>query len=308
MFKIYRNVLTILLFTACLTASAQRMSNEEYIAKYKALAIKSMDEYGIPASIKLAQGMLESGNGSSRLATKGNNHFGIKCKSTWAGGKMYHDDDAKGECFRKYRNVEQSYRDHSKFLAESARYASLFKLDVTDYRGWAYGLKTAGYATNPNYPQLLINIIETNNLHELDRGKGKTGLLAKGSIVVAPRSGVLGKSKTNWAGTETNNGVKYVSATEGATLASIADQYHISLRKVLKYNDLNNPVHIQPGTNVYVQPKKNRSSSTKRYMIQAGDSYHSVAQQYGIKLKSLQKLNPSIRTSAPTVGQELRLR
>ena len=149
----------------------QKLSREEYIRRYKGLAVEEMDIYGIPASIKMAQALLESDNGNGRLAREANNHFGIKCKSTWTGATISHDDDAAGECFRKYASVEDSYRDHSEFLDRSERYQDLFKLDPLDYKGWAYGLKQAGYATNPQYAELLIKIIEDNRLYLLDEGR-----------------------------------------------------------------------------------------------------------------------------------------
>lgn len=162
---VYRLVMCFCLFF--FTASAQKMSSVEYIAKYKDLAISEMNQYGIPASITLAQGVLESGNGNSELARKAKNHFGIKCHSSWTGKKVYHDDDEAQECFRKYPTVSASYRDHSIFL-QKARYANLFELSITDYRGWAKGLKKAGYATNPQYPERLINIIELHHLQQYD--------------------------------------------------------------------------------------------------------------------------------------------
>lgn len=147
---------------------AQNITTEQYIAKYKNLAIKSMREYKIPASIKLAQGIIETSSGNSRLATQANNHFGIKCKSYWTGGTIYHDDDEKGECFRSYDSSEDSYNDHSVFLTNSSRYDALFTYDITDYESWAKGLKAAGYATNPKYPLLLIKVIEDYSLYEID--------------------------------------------------------------------------------------------------------------------------------------------
>ena len=163
-------LLTLGVSLLALSANGQdRLTREEYIQKYKSLAVEEMEVYGIPASITMAQALLESGNG--RLAREGNNHFGIKCKSTWTGATISHDDDAKGECFRKYPSVEASFNDHSEFLDKSARYQDLFKLDPMDYKGWAYGLKQAGYATNPAYAELLIKIIEDNQLYHLDRGE-----------------------------------------------------------------------------------------------------------------------------------------
>ena len=165
-------LLTLGVSLLALSANGQdRLTREEYIQKYKSLAVEEMEVYGIPASITMAQALLESDNGNGRLAREGNNHFGIKCKSTWTGATISHDDDAKGECFRKYPSVEASFNDHSEFLDKSARYQDLFKLDPMDYKGWAYGLKQAGYATNPAYAELLIKIIEDNQLYHLDRGE-----------------------------------------------------------------------------------------------------------------------------------------
>src|SRR5688572_1051041 len=146
------------------SALAQVISVEQYIEQHKDFAIREMKRMGVPAAITLAQGILETESGNSPLVKKSNNHFGIKCKTTWTAGGVSHDDDAAGECFRSYKDAESSYRDHSNFLRGSERYASLFKLNPTDYRGWAYGLKKAGYATNPRYPQILIKNIEKHNL------------------------------------------------------------------------------------------------------------------------------------------------
>lgn len=287
-----------------------KMSTQEYIDTYKYMAIRSMKEFGIPASITLAQGLLESGNGGSRLAVEGNNHFGIKCKGSWTGAKIYHDDDAKGECFRKYRNAEQSYRDHSKFLTESPRYAALFKFDATDYKGWANGLKAAGYATNPKYPQLLIDIIERNRLYQLDRPAGAGGLIGRRkerreyreakeelNVPLAPKHAV-----------EKNNGVRYIVSSAGESFASVAAQYDLSVDRLLKINDLRNAFPLPEGTALYIEPKRNQSFSAAVHTVKSGDSFHSIAQQYGIKLKKLQKMNPIIRKFPPRVGQQLRLR
>ena len=172
--KNLRQIVLTFALLAVTTASAegqQKLTREAYIQKYKPLAVEQMDIYGIPASIKLAQALFESDNGNSRLAREANNHFGIKCKSNWTGQTISHTDDAPDECFRKYPSVEESYRDHSEFLDKSARYQDLFKLDPTDYKGWAHGLQKAGYATNPQYAQQLIKIIEDYQLFLLDEGQ-----------------------------------------------------------------------------------------------------------------------------------------
>ena len=156
-----------LFFFLSLTSFSQTLTND-YINDYRDLAIEEMNHYNIPASIILSQGILESSNGESMLATKANNHFGIKCHSSWEGGRVFHDDDEKGECFRKYNTVEDSYRDHSLFLANSSRYSFLFEIPIENYKSWAKGLKKAGYATNPKYSKLLINIIKRYNLDQYD--------------------------------------------------------------------------------------------------------------------------------------------
>lgn len=303
-----RTTLYILFLILPVAASAQhKMSNQEYIDTYKHMAIRSMKEFGIPASITLAQGLLESGNGGSRLAVKGNNHFGIKCKGSWTGAKIYHDDDAKGECFRKYRNAEQSYRDHSKFLTESPRYADLFKLSITDYKGWARGLKTAGYATNPKYPELLINLIEKNRLHQFDRPNGISGLLTRRKERKESRR-ELDEPLQQEHTVERNNGVRYIVSQEGESFASLAAQYDMSVKRLLQNNDLKSAFPLAAGTALYIEPKRSRSKSVQSHTIESGDSYHSVVQQYGIKLKKLQKMNPVTRKFPPRIGQELRLR
>ncbi len=307
---IFMNRIILYIFFLLLPAVCRaqyKMTAQEYIDTYKYMAVRSMKEFGIPASITLAQGLLESGNGGSRLAVEGNNHFGIKCKGSWTGAKIYHDDDAKGECFRKYRNAEQSYRDHSKFLTESPRYAALFKLAVTDYKGWAYGLKAAGYATNPKYPQLLIDIIERNRLYQLDRPAGAGGLLSRRANRREAKAELNEPLRPKHA-VERNNGVRYIVSQEGESFASVAAQYHMPVKRLLKINDLKNAFPLPAGTALYIEPKRARSSSARSHTIASGESYHSVAQQYGIKLKKLQKMNPIIRRFPPRVGQELRLR
>jgi hypothetical protein len=162
-------IFILLLFSSFLVVAQNK--TERYIEKYQSVAIAEMDRYGIPASITLAQGILESGNGESRLATEGKNHFGIKCHENWNGKTIIEDDDVKGECFRKYSKVADSYRDHSLFLTERGRYSFLFEYQKTDYKAWAKGLKKAGYATNPIYPKLLIDLIEKYDLRRFDNGE-----------------------------------------------------------------------------------------------------------------------------------------
>ncbi len=203
---------------------------EAYIKKYRKTAIKEMRKYGIPASITLAQGILESGNGESRLAKKGKNHFGIKCTSDWNGRTIKEDDDKKDECFRRYRKVKHSYRDHSEFIATKKRYAFLFEYDKRDYKAWANGLKQAGYATNPNYPTLLINLIEKYNLDKYDK-RGARRAIRKEERV---------ESQEIDASSNTNNNYKTHTVQKGDTMYSIAKKYNISVDKLKKLNKKSN--------------------------------------------------------------------
>lgn len=305
-------ILSILFLLPLLGRSQYKMTQKEYIDTYKGMAMRSMKEYRIPASITMAQGILESGNGGSRLAVEGNNHFGIKCKGSWTGGRVYHDDDEKGECFRKYRNAEYSYRDHSKFLTGQPRYGKLFDLRITDYKGWAHGLKAAGYATNPRYAYLLISIIENNQLYKLDTG-GSIGV--SGAAIAGGLLALLNKHrKTDNASTaikhtiDKNNGVRYIVSTDGESFASISDQYNMSIKRLLKINDLKATFPLPVNTALYIESKRSKSVSKYRHNVISGDSYHSISQRYGIKLKSLQRMNPTTRKFPPRIGQQLQLR
>ena len=201
----------------------------QYIKRYAPIAVSEMHKYNVPASITLAQGILESGNGRSQLASKSNNHFGIKCHTGWKGAKVYHDDDEKGECFRKYKYVESSYEDHSQFLSGRRRYASLFKLKKTDYKGWSKGLKKAGYATDKNYPKKLIKIIETYELYEFDKIREKDLKRVKKETTKNQRKS---KVKTK------KRAVKYYQVKKGDTLYSIAKKYETTVANLKKINDL----------------------------------------------------------------------
>ena len=306
----FRNILILFLVfslnTLYLKATPYRISRSEYIDKYKYDAIKSMNEYGIPASIKLAQAMLESDNGNSKLAREAKNHFGIKCHKGWTGPSITMDDDERNECFRKYRNELESYNDHSEFLKTRDRYAFLFNLDRTDYKAWAYGLKKAGYATNPNYPQLLIKIIEDNNLHELDKPGGKL-------FTPKPKT----KSKNSNSNHEvsidnadqilTLNKVKYIIAKPGDTYKTIADRNDMMGWQILKYNDLEKFSKIDGGQIIYLQPKRN--NGTKDYHItQAGETMEDISQMYAVKLKKLYKKNNMQPGSQPMPGQKVSLK
>ena len=291
-----RYLISLLTIFVCLVLQAQTRNKqyESYIKQYRDLAVKEMKKYRIPASITLAQGLLESGAGQSTLARKSNNHFGIKCGSDWRGKTVSHDDDARGECFRAYKHPKQSYEDHSKFLANRPRYASLFKLDITDYKGWARGLKKAGYATNPRYAEQLIGIIELYDLHKYDKKGGLKWM----------------KENPNPHQTYIANGLVYIVVRAGDSWKSISKELDISQKKLRKYNDLYKGYALQVGDILYLE-KKNRKAS-KEYIVhvlRAGASRYSISQKYGIRLKNLYKLNKMDEDDpAPEVGTILRLR
>ncbi len=304
-------------------AEQPRMSREEYIRRYKGLVMESQEVYGIPASIKMAQALLESDNGNSRLAREANNHFGIKCKSDWTGMTISHDDDAKGECFRKYASVEDSYRDHSEFLDNSPRYQDLFKLDPLDYKGWAYGLKAAGYATDPNYPERLIKIIEENKLYLLDQNKELPEELPRRpepieTEIPMPTSAPIEKidvdnyivamEKLRGYSLYHNNGSQFIIANEGDTFESLGRKIGISAKRLRKMNDLPETAQLAGGEMVYVRSKAKRSGNGKLiHIVREGDTMHSISQQYGIRLKNLAKMNHREENARVEVGQQIRL-
>ena len=288
--------LFLILIISCLTLQAQTRNKqyEDYIKKYRELAVEEMKKYHIPASITLAQGLLESGAGQSTLARKSNNHFGIKCGSDWRGKTVSHDDDARGECFRAYKHPKESYEDHSKFLAGRPRYASLFKLKITDYKGWARGLKKAGYATNPRYADQLVGIIELYELHKYDEKNYLKWI----------------KKNPNPHQTYIANNLLYIVVRAGDSWKSISKEFDISQKKLRKYNDLYKGYALQVGDILYLE-KKNKKADKEHivHVLRAGESMYSVSQKYGIRLKNLYKMNEmDADDSAPEVGTILRLR
>ncbi|MDD3107616.1 MAG: glucosaminidase domain-containing protein [Alistipes sp.] len=315
--------LTLLCATASTAWSQTTLSRADYIQKYKSLALQEMDIYGIPASIKLAQAIHESDNGNSRLAREGNNHFGIKCKSDWKGATIAHTDDAPDECFRKYASVEDSYRDHSEFLDKSSRYQNLFQLDPTDYKGWAKGLQQDGYATNPQYAERLIKIIEENQLFLLDEGKDliaqtQDTTTKEEPVVPAPKSGrdiidvdnysIVIQSHNGGHTVYRNNGSEFVILAEGETLETIASEFRTSSKRLVKYNDLHNASEVKAGDMVYLKPKGRRSANGKLiHVAKEGESLHSISQLYGIRIKQLCNFNRRTRDSQVTDGQQIRL-
>lgn len=319
MFKI---TITILLSFFSVSVLAQRISIEEYVEQFKEIAMNEMRRSGVPASITLAQGILESENGNSELVKKSNNHFGIKCKSNWTGESVTHDDDANGECFRAYTNAADSYRDHSDFLKANQRYSSLFKLDPTDYAGWARGLKKAGYATNPRYPELLIKYIEQNNLQQYS-------LLVLNKLPeteIAVQIAADNENKTQAVISESRplpsaqvatispdagkiisiNNIKCVFAKKGTSLLAIADKNNISLTKLMEFNDMTEDGLLGKDQYIYLA-KKSKTGDQEFYIVQPGETLHDVAQLAGIQLKYLLEYNNTSADAKLTAGAKLLL-
>ncbi|MCF6171004.1 MAG: glucosaminidase domain-containing protein [Bacteroidales bacterium] len=311
-------ILSFLLFSVSNLLAQQRMSTEDYIDLYKDVAIKKMKEFKIPASITLAQGILESGSGNSSLAKKANNHFGIKCHKGWTGKKFYMDDDEKHECFRKYKHASDSYRDHSQFLTQRGRYSFLFDYKITDYKKWAHGLKKAGYATNPKYPELLIRIIEKYHLDQYDKkrsgGKSKPKEKvtdAQTITFIAPSVSDFAKAGTSPTGriVYINNGKKLIVVEQGDTFYGLAEEFEIYSWQLFKYNEVDKKHILQIGELVYLEKKKSKAErSHKIHVVSEGESMRYISQLYGIKLKKLYKLNRLPKGRQPQAGDTLKLR
>jgi LysM repeat protein len=300
--------LCVMLISLMLPVSmvAQKMTTEEYISRYKEDAIKDMIKTGVPASITLAQGILESESGNSKLAIEANNHFGIKCHKGWEGKTFHQDDDAENECFRKYKTVLESFDDHSDFLRSRPRYASLFELPLTDYKGWAHGLKKAGYATNPNYAHKLIELIERYDLNSINneaiaRMNGKAIPEQPELVRNVNVSGNSSVAKTNEQPVAVinitppsyyaeKNNVKYVVSKKGDTWLSIARQNEMMLWQILKYNDASKEDILKEGTIVYIKPKRN-SAQQDFHVVKPGETMRDISQLYAVKLNKLYKKN-----------------
>lgn len=312
--------LFICLSTSVSSAPRNGKSPQEiYIEQFADLAVEEMYRSGVPASITLAQGLLESGYGLSELAVEGNNHFGIKCHNNWKGRRMYYDDDRKGECFRKYDSPEQSYRDHSDFLRYRDRYKFLFDYKITDYKSWAHGLKKAGYATDPSYPSKLIKLIEDYRLYEYDvrsrSRKDKTErMLPKSPNEIEQVEALTDVQRQDFhfnisREVYARNGVPFVKASEGETYADIAHANNLFLREILRFNDLDADTALSPGTEVYLKPKKNQAvKGLGKHVVEDGETMRSIAQRYGIKLKNLYKMNGMEDYDVPREGDIIKLR
>lgn len=286
-------------------AADDKISRSQYIDTWKDEAISQMAKYGIPASITLAQGILESGNGNSRLAKQANNHFGIKCH-TWTGKTIHKDDDKKNECFRKYSNARQSFQDHSEFLSKRGRYSFLFDLKPDDYKGWAKGLKTAGYATNPKYSSLLIALIEKNNLQQYDNMilASKNPSNTNNAFSLASLSEPRASKHSIYIH---NNNIKYIKIKSEDTFYKISKEFGMHLSQIYKYNDLSDNNFIKEGDIIYLQPKR-KKAKLELHKVKENESLQDISQLYGIKLKSICKKNKLELESRLQQGQILKLR
>lgn len=294
----------------------QRITTEEYIETYKNVAITKMKEFKIPASITLAQGILESGSGNSKLAKEGNNHFGIKCHKDWTGKTIHVDDDEKNECFRKYSKAEDSYRDHSLFLTQRGRYSFLFDLKITDYKGWAEGLKKAGYATNPKYPELLIRIIEKNNLSQYDsktaqNSKTKSTRITKKPLTKPMTVDQFAKDERYPSGRQlfSNNGKKLLIAVKGDTFNNLAKEFGIYTWQFYKYNDLDKDYVLKIGDIIYLEKKKRKADRKhKLHEVTQGQTIHRISQLYGVRESRIYKMNDLPKGVQVSAGRILKLR
>lgn len=326
MMEMYLRLLLISLLL--LLPGSDKSPQEAYIEKYSQMAVEEMYRSGVPASITLAQGMIESRFGLSELAAKGNNHFGIKCHSDWTGKSMRVDDDAKRECFRVYKDASQSFRDHSDFLRYRQRYQFLFELDATDYKGWAYGLSKAGYATDPSYPQKLIRTIEEYNLHRFDTGavyESAQGIVSgedenveithvlpptPASLeapIIAPDE-VIGVSLSRKV--YEVNGVPFIYAETGDTYRTIAEKYNLFPKEILKFNDSDGSDRLLPGTVVYIQNKKTQArKGIDKYVVEKdGENLRDICQKYAVRQKSVLKMNSFAAGQPLKEGDTIKLR
>lgn len=295
MFRFFILIVSFPLFLSSQTV----MTPEEYIANFKDDAIKEMLLHKVPACITLAQGMLESGYGNSPLAREANNHFGIKCHKEWGGDTYIMDDDEDDECFRKYNDVYDSYSDHSLFLLSRSRYASLFELPITDYKAWCYGLKAAGYATDPKYPERLLEIIEKYKLYELNKIEGtpKQNFPAHEEI----------KENMKIREVYRFNHIRFVISKPGDSFYKIASEFNLELTQLLDFNDFSKTDKLQTGQKIYIE-RKRRKALERYHVVQKNETVRSISQLHGIRLSSLCKKNHLKPDDMLKVGDILFLR
>jgi len=309
-----------------ITPASGNALSEMYISQYRDLAVSEMKRTGVPASITLAQGMIESDYGRSTLARTGNNHFGIKCHNGWRGPTMTKHDDRRNDCFRKYGNAQESFYDHSDFLRSGSRYSFLFGLDPLDYKAWARGLKKAGYATNPDYDNMLIRKIEENRLYDLDRGITASVAPVKQTkpqdtapsaqntpavSVAAPAQDAVtfGDIMARVPRIMENNRVRYIVVREGDTREKLEKEFQLMKWEYPRFNDLGDDFVPQVGQILYLEPKKDKAAAGLDFhTAEAGDTMHSISQKYAVRLKSLLEMNRMAQGAEPTAGDKIWLR
>ena len=318
-FRLFLALCTFLVFSAdSIVAAPQRMSRQEYIDKYARLAVQEMIEHHIPASITMAQACLESSDGNSELTRQSNNHFGIKCKSSWKGPSVRHNDDEANECFRKYKTPEESFRDHSEFITGSPRYNFLFTYDIRDYKRWAHGLKLAGYATDPAYPSKLVKIIADFRLYELDQldwkyvktGEKKRHFTLFGLFKKKPADQNLAVA-TGYLprAIEKRNRRKSFTAIDGDDYTRIANEFGKKDWQIYQYNDAQAGDTPEAGEPVFLQSKRSKAPRGNDFhTVQQGETLRSIAQWYGVKLQSLRRMNNLSDTTEVAVGTQISLR
>lgn len=305
---------TVTLLIAGLTVFGQKMTPEGYIATYKNIAIREMHRSGVPASITLAQGLLETESGNSELLKQSNNHFGIKCKSDWTGPSVSHDDDKPGECFRVYNSAEESYKDHSDFLRNGSRYAFLFKLDPHDYKGWANGLRKAGYATNPKYSEKLIGYIQKYQLDTISLSESEAdsdNTQQQTAMVVSSEGGSSqaaspAETSNDWSIVWVN-GLKAVRASAGTSLLAIATRFNLRLEKLKEMNDLNTDGLLPTTQNIFLEKKKKEGEKLS-VVNDRSQTLYNLSQQEGILVASLEEYNRKSRSEIIDQGVEVYLK
>ncbi|MCF0178268.1 MAG: glucosaminidase domain-containing protein [Bacteroidales bacterium] len=309
----WKDILVAFLIICPLFSANAQIKPEEYIEQYAPTAVSEMLSSGIPASITMAQACLESSFGTSYLSTEGNNHFGIKCHN-WSGASIYKNDDGIRDCFRKYDSPISSFRDHSDFLRYGDRYASLFDLAADDYKGWAYGLSKAGYATDPKYAVRLIELIERYNLQRFDQMVDATALPPSPTIIEHPEKAVVAKGTPLYKiALEREilsiNGVRYIVANGYETYSELAREYGLFKKELLRFNDLKNEMPIPAGTIIYLEAKKKKAAKLlDRHVMEKGETLYSISQRYAIKLKYLYKYNDIPAGTEPIPGSIINLK
>lgn len=307
----------VLCFFGANFAFSQTITVQQYIDQYKDIAIREMKRMGVPAAITLAQGILETQSGNSDLVRKSNNHFGIKCKSSWSAGGVSHDDDAPGECFRVYKNAEESYRDHSNFLRAGERYSFLFKLDPTDYVAWAKGLRQAGYATNPRYPDILVKNIEENHLQQYtllaandvpnyDGSKYRDEATNEAYVARAEESTNEYPDPEAFRNSRINN-CRVILAEKGTSLLAIASEYKISLHKLLDFNELTTDGMLDADQLIFLE-KKGKTGASEFYISNVAESLRRISQKTGVQLSYICEYNNLQKQDMVHAGTKVYLR